>query len=215
MGDVSNTEIQGNVVNPYTTAQPDNATVALALGRNSEQLVSEIHGKFFTACARGVLFTANVAAVTIPVVAATLVSVFSLYNPVGSGKLLELVDIDISTVLATTVVNTVGLYTSSPVLTAKGTFTTAGTALAGLCGSTQQGVGIPYTAYTHSGTPTLYRIVGGWGATTESSVNQMHYDFDGKVCIVPGAIVSVATSTAAETASGSDIGMTWIETPIV
>lgn len=215
MFDSSQTEIQGNVVNPYTTAQPDNATVALALGRNSEQLVSEIHGKFFAACARGALFTANVAAVTIPVVAATLVSVFSLYNPVGSGKLLELVDIDISTVLATTVVNTVGLYTSSPVLAAKGTFTTAGTALSGLVGSTAQGVGIPYTAYTHSGTPTLYRIVGGWGAVTETSVNQMHYDFDGKVAIMPGGIVSVATSTAAETASGSDIGMTWIETPIV
>ena len=215
MADASTVVIEGNVVNPYTTAQPDNSDVPLALGRNSEQLVSEIHGKFFTACARGALFTFNVAAVTIPVVAATLVSVFSLYNPVGSGKLLELVDIDVSTVLATTVVNTVGLYTSSPVLAAKGTFTTAGAPLSGIVGSTAAGVGIPYSAYTHSGTPTLYRIVGGWGAVTETSVNQMHYDFDGKVCIAPGSIVSVATSTAAETASGSDIGMTWIETPIV
>lgn len=205
----------GNVVNPFSTNQPDNADIPISLGRSGEQLISEIHGKFWTACARGALFTFNVAAVTIPVVAATLVSVFSLYNPVGSGRLLELVDIDISTVLATTVVNTVGLYTSSPVLAAKGTFTTAGTPLSGLVGSSAAGVGVPYSAYTHSGTPTLYRIVGGWGATTETSVNQMHYDFDGKVAIMPGAIVSVATSTAAETTSGSDIGMTWIETPIV
>lgn len=211
----SDVEIQGNVVNPYTTAQPDNATIALALGRNSEQLVSEIHGKFFAASARGVLFTFNVAAVTIPVVASGLVSVCSLYNPVGSGRLLELVDIDVSTVLATTVVDTVGLYISSPVLTAKGTFTTAGTPQPGLIGSTAAGVGVPYSAFTHSGTPTLYRIVGGYGAVTETSVNQIHYDFDGKVCIMPGAIVSVAMSTAAGTTSGNDIGITWLETPIV
>lgn len=215
MTDTINAVMQGQINNPFTTSMPDGSDSDATLGRNGEQLVSEIHGKFFTACARGALFTFNVAAVTIPVVAATLVSVFSLYNPVGSGKLLELVDLDVSTVLATTVVDTVGLYVSSPVLAAKGTFTTAGTVLSGIIGSTAAGVGIPYSAYTHSGTPTLYKIVGGYGAVTETSVNQIHYDFDGKVCIAPGAIVSVAMSTAAGTASGNDIGITWIETPIV
>lgn len=208
-------QLEGSVLNPYSTQIGDGLENQFGLGRNSEALISAVHGHYFNASARGVLFTFNVAAVTIPVVASGLVSVFSLYNPVNSGRLLELVDIDVSTVLATTVVDTVGLYVSTPVLTAKGTFTTAGAALPGLLGSNAQGVGIPYSAFTHSGTPTLYRIVGGYGAVTETSVNQIHYDFDGKVCLAPGAIISVAMSTAAGTTSGNDIGITWLETPIV
>lgn len=207
-------KLLGSVLNPYTTSVGDGLENELALGRNSEVLVSEVHGKWANAAARGVLFTFNVTAVTVPVVAATLVSVFSLYNPVGSGRNLELVDFDCSMVLATTVVDTIGLYTSNPVLAAKGTFTTAGAPLSGMIGSTAAGVGIPYSAYTHSGTPIRYRILGGFGATTDATSGMIHYEFDGRSIIPPGAIVSVAMSTAAGTTSGLDLGISWIETMI-
>ncbi len=211
----STTEVLGNVVNPYTTAQADNTTVALAQGRNSELLISEIHGKYFNAAARGALFSFNVTAVTIPVVASGLVSVCSVYNPVGSNRLVELVDMDIGMVLATTVVDTIGLYVSSAVLTAKGTFTTAGTPQAALLNSNLRGVAIPYTAYTHSGTPTRWMPVAMFGAVTTTSNLIAHYNFDGKAVLTPGSVVSVATATAASNAAGSDINISWLETPIV
>ncbi len=215
MSDDTNINLTGNVVNPYTTNQPDNSYNPLAQGRNSELLVSEVHGKYFNAAARGALYSFNVTAVTIPVVASGLVSVCSLYNPVGSGRLLELVDLDIGLVLATTVVDTYGLYVSTAVLTAKGTFTTAGTPQAGLLNSNLRGVGVPYSAFTHSGTPTRWMIIGTMGAVTTTSNQLMHYNFDGKAVITPGSVVSVASATAASNASGSDINITWVETPIV
>lgn len=211
----STTEVLGNVVNPYSIQQADNTTVPLAQGRNSELLISEIHGKYFNAAARGALFSFNVTGVTVPVVASGLVSVCSLYNPIGSNRLLELVDIDISTVLATVVVDTWGLYVSSAVLTAKGTFTTAGTPQAGLLNSNIRGVGVPYSAYTHSGTPTRWMTVAMFGGVTTTTNQIAHYPFDGKAIITPGSVVSVATATAAANAAGSDINITWLETPIV
>ena len=90
--------MEGAILNPFSTSLSDGLENPPALGRGGETLVSKVHGKWFQAAARGSLFTFNVAAVTIPVVASGLVSVCSLYNPVGSGKLLELVDVDITQV---------------------------------------------------------------------------------------------------------------------
>lgn len=208
-------EIEGNVVNPYTTAVPDNTAAALAQGRNGELLVAMAHGKYFTAAARGALFSYNVTGVTIPKNAATLVSVFSLYNPVGSGRLLELVTFDLGVVSATTVVDTTGLYSQTAVLTAKGTFTTAATPIPALLNSGLAGVGVPYSAFTHSGTPVRVAILATFGAITTTTNQLAHYDFDGKIVIPPGSIVSVANVAAASNATSCDINMSWLETPLV
>src|SRR3954471_8545966 len=101
---------QGRVLNPSSISAPDTQTLDILLGRQGEQLASELHGKYYTINKRGGLFTGNVTAVTVPVIAATLVSVFSLYNPRNSGVDMELIDIDITSVLAAVVVDTFGLY---------------------------------------------------------------------------------------------------------
>ncbi len=210
----------GNVMNPFTAASPDNTSNPILQGRNSELLVSQIHGKWFNAAARGVLFTFNVTAKTVPVTVSAgqiTAAPFALYNPVGSNRLLELIDLDIGLVLATTVVNTISLYATTNVVSASGTFTTAGTAQSGLLNGTAGGVGVPYTAYTTvaSCTPLLWMPVGTFGAVTTTSNLLSHYVFDGKAIVPPGALVILAASTAASTASSIDAQISWVETPIV
>lgn len=205
----------GNVVNPNSINQQVGNQPLFSAGRQGEVLTSEVHGKWYQYAANGALFTANVTAVTIPVIANGLVSVFSLYNPVGSGIIMELVDFDLGSVLATTVVDTVGLYFDAGTRAAAATFTTKGTIQSGLIGSGLVGKGQFYSALTHvnSAGTARYRILGSFGATTDAVSSFPHVDFDGKAIIPEGVIVSVAMSTAAGTASGLDVGMSWIEAP--
>src|SRR5262245_50351994 len=101
---------QGVVQNPASTSLSDGSNPVLAVGKQGEQLASEVHGKWYTINKRGNVFTANVTGATIPVNATTLGSVFAIYNPRNSGVDCELIDLDITTVLATLVVNSYGLY---------------------------------------------------------------------------------------------------------
>lgn len=205
---------QGRILNPATTSLPDMATPDIALGKQGEQLASELHGKYYTINKRGGLYTANVAAVTVPTIAATLVSVFSLYNPRNSGIDMELIDFDITTVLATLVVNTYGLYFSADKNADTSTFTAKGTALScRIDGGPVGNKGQFYSALTHVGTPVLWRILGGDLAVTSTQVGGIHVDFDGKAIIPPGTVVSLATTTAAATTSGTAAAATWAEWP--
>ena len=114
--------------NPVPSASLPDGFFAFQLGgKQGDGIVSELHGKHYTANYRGKMFVATAAAVTVPVVAASLVSVFTLYNPPGSGVNMELVEASAVNVLATTVVDALAWYFSTAVLSAGGTFTTAGT----------------------------------------------------------------------------------------
>lgn len=205
---------QGRVMNPLTTNISDNLPSDVLLGKQGEQLASELHGKYFTINKRGGLFTANVTAVTVPVIAATLVSVFSFYNPRNSGVDMELVDLDLSSVLAALVVNTFGLYFSADKNADTSTFTTKGTVQRGIIdGGPVGNKGQFYSALTHVGTPARWRMLGGHHAVTSTQTGGIHVDFDGKAIIPPGTVVSLAASTTVNTTSGLDIGATWAEWP--
>lgn len=205
---------QMQVLNPSTTRRADGDQPVMGAGLNGEMLASEIHGKFYTINKRGGLFTANVTAVTVPVVAATMVSVFSLYNPRNSGVDMELVDLDITSVLATLVVNTFGLYYSAGKNADTATFTTKVAPQHGRVGENPGNKGEFYSALTHVGTPVRWRILGGHHATTSTAAGGIHVDFDGKAIIPPGVAVSLAASTAAGTTSGLDVGVSWAEWPV-
>jgi hypothetical protein len=186
-------------------------------GKSGEAVITELHGKFYTSAYRKILYSANVTAVTVPHIASTMVSVFSLYNPLTSTVNLELVDFDYATVLATTVVDAVGLYWQGSPTAQLATFTTIGvlgTNYFGANPTSAAGQGQFYSALTHSGTPVRIKILGTYGAVTTTGNTPCHYDFDGKVILPPGSVVSVAMSTAASTASGMDLGITWAEYPI-
>jgi len=208
--------IQGNIGAVTTTRIPDGTVTNILQGRQAEAVVSELHGKHYKNNYDSLVFHGSVNAVTIPVNGANFASVFSLINPVGSTRTMELLRLDVGAVLATTVVDTVNLVQQSvgtgSVLP---TTFTAGVTQAGLIGKTASPAGIFCTAATHIGTPVVVAgALAYFGAVTSTAGNIISYDFDGTIILAPGSIVSVVMSTAASTASGMAIHMAWSEGPL-
>jgi hypothetical protein len=201
----------GLVLDPLANRSGDGATPPFVSGRSTELLVSELRGKFANATDRGHLFSANVTKVTMNVMSASYVSVFSLYNPVGSSVNLELVDIDIAISLATTVVNVLGLYYSTGNAAQSGTFTTQGSVISGTFGAPAAPQGQFYSAYTHSATPTRGAIVGCFPATAVTNNGVASFQFDGRVIIPPSTVVTVAPNVAVMTTTATDLNIRWLE----
>lgn len=209
----------GQVINPQSSNLGDGIQVPNAvIGKQGEQLVADVHGKHYNANVRTNVYKFNKTAVTIPVIANNLVSVFTLWNPPASGVLGEIISVDVGQVLATTVVDTLGWYFSIAALTAAGTFTTPSVAgtnhFSGRVGDTPGNKIQPYSAYTHSGTPARVDIVGAFGAVTDAVVMPGAMKvYDGTFILPPGIAMSLAMSTAAGTTSGLDVGVNWAEFP--
>lgn len=211
---VSTQMISGKVGGTLTSAALENEAV-IRVNREGSVVNTPNGGFYQERAVRGKIWSGTRAAATIPVNATTLVSVFGLYNPPGSGVLLELIDIDLVNVLATTVVNGYGLYFSASTNATGATFTTRGTEIEGRPGDGTLSSGRFYTAVTHVGTPVLWTLVGGHGATTNAGAAQIHKDFKGAFMIPPSTLVSLAATTAASTASGMTASITWAEIPFI
>lgn len=205
--------LQGNV-GITTTSNATGSTPFAPAGNQGDLLVSELHGKHFSANYRGKVFVATAAAVTVPAIAASLVSVFTLWNPPGSGVNMELIETTVVPVLATTVVDGIGWYFSTAALTAAGTFTTAGTPQPLNVGAGFISAGKFYSAYTHSGTPVLVDLIGGFGATTDAVSSMPQKFYDGRLILPPGIAMSIAMTTAAGTGSGLTLSASWQESPV-
>ncbi len=200
---------------PFPLAARASAEFALRARMTGEGgfLYENLSGRFAERNYRGKVSSFSVAAVTIPVNAATLGSVCGIYNPVGSGMMLEIIDTDIVNVDATTVVNAYGWYSSTAALTALATFTTPGTARSRRMQDPVGSVARVYTAVTHSGTPNLEALIGGTGAVTTTSNQSMYRKWDGTLLVPPGILMSIAATTAAGRASGNTIVFTWADVP--
>ncbi len=212
MSQYSNTmTLTGTVFNPYAIKYTDGSLngVNATYGTGGEQIVSMTRGKYATANIRGAVFTANVAAVTLPI-STTAGQLFALVNPVGSGVNVELIRSDFLYVVATTTTDALGLYFANASQTALWSSLTAGTVLNGQCAG-PSGKAIFYTAATKSGTNTLQALLGGWGATTNTGLGLVRYDFDGTTIIPPGIGVMISMSTTVATASGITGSLTWLE----
>lgn len=198
---------------PSSASLTSGSTYSQLLDHTNATVVSELHGKYYNASKAGNTFSASVTGVTIPANAATLVSVFSLWNPIGSGKNLEIISADIGFVLGTAVIGGIGLYFQGPLGTAP-TLTTAGTPINGLLGSGTTPAGKFYSALTHAGTPTLAALIGSFNATTTLVGGRFGRDFDGQIILPPASVISVAATTAAFTGSAATIMMSWCEWPV-
>lgn len=185
-------------------------------GRSNEMMTAEIRGRWSELTQLGKVFHAVVSGVTIPVVASNLVSVFGIYNPPGSGIDVELIDVDISQVLATTVVDAFGLYAdTTAALAAAATFTTQLTTVTNrrLMDPNANKARV-YSAVTHSGTPRKVANIGQDGAVTNAGSAARRLTANGQLILPPGILMSVAASTAAGTASGMAIDFCWAEIPL-
>lgn len=164
-------------------------------------------------CARGKVFHFSVAAVTLPVNANNLVSLFGVYNPPSSGVMMELIEAEAHAVLATTVVDGLGLYALEGQTGA--TFTTQG-----VIRSSRVSEGAPsavraYSSVTYVGTPLLVDLIGGWGAVTDGGATPIRKQWNGSIQIPPGVLASLAMTTAAWTGSGFTGLLRWAEVPYV
>lgn len=174
------------------------------------------HPRYAELAARGQVFALSRAAVTIPVNAATLVSVFGLYNPASSGRMLELIECEAHAVVATTVVDALGLYYSNGSNASGATFTTQiNTIENGRMGEGTPSVCRAYSAVTHVGTPVLSDLIGGWGAVTDGGATAVRKQWDGKLMVPPNTLLALAMTTAASTASGITAMLRWAEIPYV
>ena len=216
---------QLSVINPVTTQTPDGQFPVQGGGRQNDALVSEIHGKWYTAGYRGATFTTStlIAGVTVPVAAATLSGVFTIWNPAGSGKICELISMNFGTSAATTVVNGVGLMIQRNLTSTSG-IPTSNTAQAvlplGLGGnpvvgaysaSTLTNVAIPGVSAATAVPIAFYNMID-FGAVTNSSAIPLEHFFDGRILLGPDSLVSVCTSKATETTLV--ITATWAEWPL-
>lgn len=213
MTDIVTASVKGIVRNPAAATVAVSTEAQLPLSEHGAIQTQDVHGKWFEMNYRGKLFTFNVTAVTIPVIASGLVSVFTLYNPPGSGVIGEIVSTQVGQVLATTVVDAVGWYSSSAALTALGTFTTIAQARSSTVQAPAANSIKPYSAYTHSGTPLREDIIVSFGATTDAGLLLAEKVYDGRLLLPAGIAMSVAMSTAAGTTSGLDLQVTWAEWP--
>lgn len=174
------------------------------------------HPRYAELAARGQVFALSRAAVTIPVNAATLASVFGIYNPPGSGKMLELIECTAHAVVATTVVDALGLYYSNGTNASGATFTTQVNTIE----NGRMGEGVPsacraYSAVTHVGTPVLADLIGGWGAVTDGGSTEVGKEWNGRLMVPPNTLLALAMTTAASTASGITAMLRWAEVPYV
>jgi hypothetical protein len=177
-----------------------------------ELAVLQSRGKYAMQCQSGKLWWAYKTSFTVPTIAAQLASIFSVYNPIGSGVNLELVSLEIGGVNATTVVSTIGLAAESNLtLTPVIANMTAGTAYNGLLGSAVSHSGGYYTKWTHVGTPVMIGGFIDYGAVTNTGAGRYAIEYDGKIILTPGSVVSLAASTGTPTTI--DAAISWLEVP--
>lgn len=217
----------GVVVNPTNAQNSDGSAVPMALGRMADALVSEVRGKYGTMASRGGVFMAakSSAADAIPIVTTTSASTFALNNPLGSGKMVEVIRFVLNlldTGAAPATANVVGFSIINTVTNATSAITkipdpvTAGGHAVNLLGvapsasvcsaitfasalTVAANWGIPMFSFPASFVPT----VGGFPVP-------MFYDFDGTLMVPPGFCITLVASTAwgANTTIPS---ITWLE----
>lgn len=208
----------GQVLSPASANFGDGVTQSQALiGKQGEALAADIHGQFYNAAVRGKVGKYHGASVTMATVASGLVAISgSLHNPAGSGVIAEIIQTEIGSTTATTVVNTIGWYFSTAALSLLATFTTpavAGTNLfSARTGETPGLSCVAYSAATHSGTPVRCDQVITFGAVTNGGTTPaLVKNHNGTLLVPPGILMSLATSTAASTTTSA--GFVWAEWP--
>lgn len=198
----------GAVGAPSNTSAADGSSQANLMGKSAEQLVAELHGKWYTSAYRGRVFSTGVliAGVTIPV-NTTTAPTFTLYNPLGSGVNLELISLDVGWPAAAasvvgTLLGTTGVQVPSAV--------TAGNIYSTLIGGGAVPAAKFYTAATIVAITQHMPLMN--ISTVTDTMNPAHVDFDGAVILAPGSLFTL-TSTPVQTAVAMP-ALRWAEFPI-
>lgn len=203
---------------------PDGQITKARGTKEGAQVAVDLHGKYYEAALRGNVFHAStvIAGKVATVAAATLGGVFTIHNPAGSGKNLELISFTYGPTSATVVVNTVGLMIQRNLTSTSGvpTSTTSGTVhRLGITGvpvasfysvATLTNVAIP--GAVGSAVPIPFYPMMSMGATTDTSSHDLVHYFDGRIILEPDSLVSVCTNVTSTTIA--TMAATWAEWPV-
>jgi hypothetical protein len=203
----------GQTQNPTLTQNPDAGLAQVAMGRNGEVITSDVHGWSFVATARGRVFTASAAGVTgvAPLAPGGTTSGFMVYNPVGSGVLMEVLELVVEPLTATDVVGTIGLEFGAPPTTV----TNADSVRNALVGGNSQ---TPQGKASHGSTivaMTFLRWLPIFVQTTAGVLqgSSCIYTPNGNLVIAPGGAINIVSSSTQSTNLWSQ-SATWAEWPV-
>lgn len=211
---------EGLVTTAPAGTSSNNTQQTISLGRANEQIITQLHGKYYTAALAGKVFVlaTAVAGTTIPVQATNLVSTFTLLNPITSTVNVELIDYSLGITNATTVVGDISLYYQVGVGTTNTALatTTALTIRNALLGAGGSAVSLGYSAATFTNTvgTNFFRVynLSSFGAVTTTNAGPIRTEFDGKLILTPGTAITVAAS-AAQTQADTQT-LTFAEWPV-
>ncbi len=158
----------------------------------------------------GRVFTgANVSAKSVIAVTASMTGLI-LWNPMGSGKKLVLVDAGFSYTTAPAALHNIGIALMVATNAIPTSLTVAGSPASSADGAGVAGVGIVWDAATLPVAPVARRWMWGTMATGSVGFAQMSERLDGSLILVPGAAACLTVVTTTAVGMGS---FTWAEVP--
>lgn len=197
-------QIQGVVAPPSSASINDGNTVTTFLqGKAGELVDAKLRGDYFTANYRGRSFLAATAAAGVtPPVSSSTAPTFTLYNPFGSGTVVELLRLTMGLTVVTSVASPILLGYISGLLVGPTSVTSRAVTSANLGLATTTPVTQLYTAATLAAAATTFATVGQVTATNATAGNGLggpiQIDLNGSIILQPGSLVHVC-GTAAQT----------------
>lgn len=186
----------------------------LALGKAGEALVSEFHGRFYSLCYANKVFSeSNQAAKALTTLSTTYTGNL-LYNPVGSGFNLIVLQCLIAIATAPAGISNIHHEGTQLVQTAALSGLTANTVINNNFGNAASvvGVGLGYNVATLTLTPTIVRAIGGGpnatGSVTTPFIND---EINGAIILGPGTFMGLGYLTTAVSVVAT---YTWAELPL-
>ena len=178
-------------------------------GKAGEQIIQQLHARYFEQTYRGNIFSAaNQAAQAVSVALATTYTGILLYNPVNSGKILVPLKVKFALSAAPAAVATIGLIGG---FAATGGVTAQTSALgvqSSQIGNTSKGAGIALSAATIVAPTWIKQLWDGFTALTLPAP-QAPVDLEGMIEILPGGFLAIGALTSV-TGLGS---IFWEEVP--
>lgn len=208
--------IQGQVGPSATTASlaPSSQPV-MRLGNMGDQIVSELHGKYYETTYRRNMFFGGIVGQTTTVGLATTYTGLCLSNPIGSPVNIVITQAGYAFLVAFAAASSVGIMTGYNSGT-NVTHTTPVTVRSQFVGIGQAGVGLLDSASTLPTAPFINTVFGagltGAITTTPFGVGGL-VDINGMIILPPGAYAAFYTSTASGTNSSS-FSFSWEEIPV-
>jgi hypothetical protein len=211
----------GQTGDPTTTQSADGNNPPVLTGRNGDALVSDTHGKWYNAGARGKTFLASNSGVIGLHGTITSLTGLALWNPIGSGKNLELVSLRIgngaqTTPVAADILLTFYIGVGAGVWALPTSVVAPTYVMANPIGGANAGVPVAKAIATctmgAAGTTFVYAGISIGSTTVINGEFSDQILYDGEIIIAPGVLVSLQGTSAQTQASLNSFS--WAEWPI-